>query len=106
LHQSKAYLKGDSGFIGPKRTGILGETGPPHGRGVLPGAKVGNGVAVGAGVAVAAGLGVAICACTLEKKVIKPTHTPTKAIPNRIRLLVAEYRSSMDVLFITEASTK
>jgi hypothetical protein len=64
---------------------------PPHGRGVLPGAKVGNGVAVGAGVAVAAGIGVATCACAPAKKATKParTHTLRKAIPDRIRVLAA-----------------
>jgi hypothetical protein len=64
---------------------------PPHGRGVLRGAKVGNGVAVGAGVAVAAGIGVATCACAPAKKATKPTktHTLRKAIPDRIRVLAA-----------------
>jgi len=68
---------------------------PPHGRGVLSGAKVGNGVAVGAGVAVAAGIGVATCACAPAKKVTKPTrtHTLTKAVPERIRVLAARWRS-------------
>jgi hypothetical protein len=64
---------------------------PPHGRGVLRGAKVGNGVAVGEGVAVAAGIGVATCACAPAKKATKPTrtHTLRKAIPDRIRVLAA-----------------
>ena len=65
-------------------------------RGVLPGARVGNGVAVGAGVgvAVAAGFGVATCACAPAKKATKPTrtHTLRKAIPDRIRVLVAGCR--------------
>lgn len=74
---------------------FFGEADPPHGRGVRCGAKVGNGVAVGAGVAVAAGFGVATCACAPAKKATKPTrtHTPTKAIPDRIRVLVAGCRS-------------
>ena len=68
---------------------------PPHGRGVLRGAKVGNGVAVGEGVAVAAGIGVATCACAPAKKATKPTrtHTLRKAIPDRIRVLAAGCRS-------------
>ena len=64
----------------------------PHGcGGTRPGAKVGNGLAVGAGVAVAAGAGVATCAYAPAKKVTKPirTHTLTKAIPDRIRVLAA-----------------
>jgi hypothetical protein len=77
----------------------FGEADPPHGRGVMRGAKVGNGVAVGAGVAVAAGLCVATCACAPAKKATKPTrthtrtHTLRKAIPDRIRVLVAGCRS-------------
>src|SRR5215468_322160 len=73
----------------------IGEADPLHGRGVLRGAKVGNGVAVGAGVAVAAGIGVATCACAPAKKATKPTRTYTlrKAIPGRIRVLVAGCRS-------------
>ena len=68
-----------------------GEADPPHGCGVLRGAKVGNGVAVGEGVAVAAGIGVATCACAPAKKATKPTRTNTlrKAIPDRIRVLAA-----------------
>ena len=69
---------------------------PPHGRGVLAGAKVGNGVAVGAGVGVAdaadaPGFGVATCACARTKKATKPTrtHTLRKAIPDRIRMLAS-----------------
>ena len=80
----------------------------PHGcGGTRPGAKVGNGVAVGAGVAVAAGIGVATCACAPAKKVTKPTrtHTLTKAIPDRIRVLAARCRSRMDLFFIVEVST-
>jgi hypothetical protein len=67
---------------------------PAHGRGVCSGAKVGNGVAVGAGVAVAPELGVATCARARLKKAIKATRTymPTKAIPDRIRVLVAGCR--------------
>jgi hypothetical protein len=64
----------------------------PHGcGGVRPGTKGGNGVAVGEGVAVAAGIGVPTCACAPAKKVTKPTttHTLTKAIPDRIRVLAA-----------------
>ena len=57
-----------------------------HGRGVLPGTKVGKGVAVGAGVGVADanGFGVATCACAPAKKATKPTrtHTLRKAIPD------------------------
>jgi hypothetical protein len=70
---------------------VVRATDPPHGRGVLPGAKVGNGVAVGEGVAVAAGIGVATCACAPAKKATKPTttHTLTKAIPERICVLAA-----------------
>ena len=78
---------GDSFGIGP-RAGwhFFGEADPPHGRGVVRGAKVGNGVAVGAGVAVAAGIGVVTCACAPAKKATKPsrTHTLTKAMPHRI----------------------
>ena len=61
---------------------------------MLSGAKVGNGVEVGAGVAVAAGFGVAICACAPVKKATKPTrtHTLRKAMPDRIRVLVAGCR--------------
>jgi hypothetical protein len=74
---------------------FFGEADPPHGRGVMSGAKVGNGVAVGAGVAVAAGLCVATCACAPANKANKPTrtHTLRKAIPDRIRMLVAGCRS-------------
>ena len=74
---------------------FFGEAGPPHGRGGVRGAKVGNGVDVGAGVAVAAGIGVATCACAPAKKVTKPTrtHTLTKAIPDRIRVPAARCRS-------------
>ncbi len=74
---------------------FFGEADPVHGRGGVRGAKVGNGVAVGAGVAVAAGIGVATCACAPAKKVTKPTrtHTLTKAIPDRIRVLAAGCRS-------------
>jgi len=58
---------------------------PPHGRGGLPGAKVGNGVAVGAGVAVAT------WACASAEKATKPTrtHTLRRAIPDRIGVLAA-----------------
>jgi hypothetical protein len=74
---------------------FFGEADPVHGRGGVRGAKVGNGVAVGAGVAVAAGIGVATCACAPAKKATKPsrTHTLTKAIPDRIRVLAAGCRS-------------
>ena len=77
---------------------------PPHGRGGLPGAKVGNGVAVGAGVAVAAGP----CACAAAKKATKPTKTQRlrKAILDRIRGLPTSRVISMDLLFIAEVSTK
>jgi hypothetical protein len=70
---------------------FFGEADPPHGRGVARGARVGNGVAVGAGVAV----GVATCACAPAKKTTKATrtHTLTKAIPDRIRVLAAGCRS-------------
>jgi len=54
---------------------FFGEAGPPHGRGGVRGAKVGNGVAVGAGVAVVAGIGVATCACAPAKKATKPSRT-------------------------------
>ena len=69
---------------------FFGEADPPHGRGVMRGAKVGNGVAVGTGVAVAAGLCVATCACAPAKKATKPTrtHTLSKAIPDRIRVFM------------------
>jgi hypothetical protein len=81
---------------------------PPHGRGVLRGAKGGNGVAVGAGVAVAAGIGVATCAFAPAKKATKPTrmHTLRKTSPNRIRVLAAGGGSCMDLFFIGEVSTK
>jgi len=63
--------------------------------GVRPGTKDGNGVAVGAGVADAPGPGVATCARTPAKKPTKPTrtHTLTKAISDRIRVLTAGCRS-------------
>jgi hypothetical protein len=80
----------------------------PHGcGGVRPGTKGGNGLAVGAGVAVAAGPGVPTCACEPAKKVTKPTrtHTLTKAIPDRIRVLAARCRSRMNLFFIAEVST-
>jgi hypothetical protein len=98
---SGAY--GDSFGIGLRRTGIFGEADPPHRRGGVRGAKVGNGVAVGAGVAVAAGIGVVTCACAPAKKATKPsrTHTLTKAIPDRIRVLAAGCRS---LFFIAELS--
>jgi hypothetical protein len=69
----------------------------PYGRGVAPGAKVGNWVAVGAGVAIPVGLCVATCACAPAKKATKPTrtHTLSKAIPDRIRMF-------MDFLFIAK----
>src|SRR5204862_7785935 len=54
---------------------FFGEADPPHGRGGVRGAKVGNEVAVGAGVAVAAGIGVATCACAPAKKATKPSRT-------------------------------
>lgn len=76
---------------------------PPHGCGVLCGAKVGNGVVDGAGVvAVPAGIGVVTCACTPAKKATKPTttHTLKKAIPDRIRMLAGGCG------FIAEISTK
>ena len=71
------------------------EADPPHGRGGVRGAKVGNGVTVGAGVAVAAGIGVVTCARAPAKKATKPsrTHTLTKAIPDRIRVLAAGCRN-------------
>ena len=74
---------------------FFGEADPPHGRGEVRGAKVGNGVTVGAGVAVAAGIGVVTCARAPAKKATKPsrTHTLTKAIPDRIRVLAAGCRS-------------
>jgi hypothetical protein len=74
---------------------LSGEAGPPQGRGVLSGAKVGNAVAVGAGVEVAAGFGVVICACAPAKKATKPTrtHTLKKTIPDRICVLAAGCRS-------------
>ena len=77
----------------------------PHGRGGR-GATVGNGV--GEGVADAPGIGVATCACAPAKKATKPTrtHTLTKAIPDRIRVLGAGCRSRMDLFFIAEVSTK
>ena len=63
---------------------------------MITGAKVGNGVAVGE-VAVGEGVafGVATCAWAPAKKVSKPTrtHTLTKAIRNRIRVLAAGRRS-------------
>ena len=67
----------------------------PQGRGVMIGATVGNGVAVGERVADAPGPGVATCACAPAKKATKPTrtHTQTKAIPDRIRVLMAGWRS-------------
>jgi len=79
----------------PGGLAIFGEADPAQGRGGVRGAKVGNGVAVGAGVAVAPGIGVATCACAPAKKVTKPsrTHTLTKAIPDRIRVLAAGCRS-------------
>jgi len=38
-----------------------------------------------------------VCACALAKKAINPTrtHTPMKAIPNRIRVLIAEVSTKM-----------
>jgi hypothetical protein len=76
---------------------FFGEADPPHGRGVLRGAKVGNAVAVGAGVTVAPGVCVATCACAPAKKATKPTrtHTLRKMIPDRIRVF-------MDFLFIAK----
>ena len=72
---------------------------PPHGRGGLPGTKGGKGVDVGAGVAVAT------CACALAKKAIKPTrtHSPTIAIPNRIRVFIAEVSSTSHFMSIMAA---
>jgi hypothetical protein len=71
---------------------FFGEADPPHGCGGRSGTKGGNGVAVGEGDAVA---GVATCACAPAKKATKPTrtHTLTKAIPDRIRVLAAGCRS-------------
>jgi hypothetical protein len=89
---------------------FFGQADPPHGRGVLAGAKVGNGVAVraGVGVADAAGFGVATCACAPTKKAAKPTrrNTQRRAIPDGIRIPAAGCRRGMDLLFIAERSTK
>jgi len=70
-----------------------------HGRGVRPGAKGGNGVGDGEGVAVD------VCACALAKKAIKPTrtHRPTIAIPNRIRVFIAEVSSTSNFMSIMAA---
>jgi len=67
----------------------IGKTDSSHGRGVLSGAKVGNGVTVGAGVGLAFGFGVEICAWAPAKKASRPirTHTPRRAIPDRMHAL-------------------
>ena len=51
------------------------------------------------------GVAVVIWACALAKKAIKPTrtHRPTIAIPNRIRVFIAEVSSTNHFMSIMAA---